>query len=197
MTENKAAQDVIYLASCAVNEQIPDAERVAAMDLKAVYAFALGEGGKITYTEKSGKELTATVVQVGAEDTSFEHFSSVSIGETELKKDVDYTVKKGSTVVTILPTAMEKYGAGELTLTVRFTNGEASTQLTVLAAENESENGSEGENDNDNDDANDVPSSPPTGDNSRLRLRFVLMFISLGGLVLMFAAGKKKQDYRS
>ncbi|MBR4539910.1 MAG: nucleotidyltransferase family protein [Clostridia bacterium] len=40
MTENKAAQDVIYLASCAVNEQIPDAERVAAMDLKAVYAFA-------------------------------------------------------------------------------------------------------------------------------------------------------------
>lgn len=174
-----------------------EGEAIKIAVVKAVYAFALGEGGKITYTEKSGKELTATVVQVGAEDTSFEHFSSVSIGETELKKDVDYTVKKGSTVVTILPTAMEKYGAGELTLTVRFTNGEASTQLTVLAAENESENGSEGENDNDNDDANDVPSSPPTGDNSRLRLRFVLMFISLGGLVLMFAAGKKKQDYRS
>ncbi|MCR5375819.1 MAG: hypothetical protein K6E71_03620 [Lachnospiraceae bacterium] len=179
-----------------------EGEAIKIAVVKAVYAFALGEGGKITYTEKSGKELTATVVQVGAEDTSFEHFSSVSIGETELKKDVDYTVKKGSTVVTILPTAMEKYGAGELTLTVRFTNGEASTQLTVLAAENESENGSEGENDNNIDDANDnneddndVPSSPPTGDNSRLGLRFVLMFISLGGLVLMFAAGKKKRDY--
>ena len=168
-----------------------EGEAIKIAVVKAVYAFALGEGEKVTYTEKSGKELTATVVQVGAEDTSFEHFSSVSIGETELKKDVDYTVKKGSTVVTILPTAMEKYGAGELTLTVRFTNGEASTQLTVLAAENESENGSEGENDNDN----DVPSSPPTGDNSRLGLLFVLMFISLGGLVSMFAAGKKKRDY--
>ena len=176
-----------------------EGEAIKIAVVKAVYAFALGEGGKITYTEKSGKELTATVVQVGANDTSFEHFSSVSIGETELKKDVDYTVKKGSTVVTILPTAMEKYGAGELTLTVRFTNGEASTQLTVLAAENESENGSEGENDNDNDneDDNDVPSSPPTGDNSRLGLRFVLMLVSFGGIVSMFVIGKKKQDYRS
>lgn len=67
----------------------------------------------------------------------------------------------------------------------------------MLAAENESENGSEGENDNDNDDANDVPSSPPTGDNSRLGLQFVLMLVSFGGIVSMFVIGKKKQDYRS
>lgn len=67
----------------------------------------------------------------------------------------------------------------------------------MLAAENESENGSEGENDNDNDDDNDVPSSPPTGDNSRLGLQFVLMLVSFGGIVSMFVIGKKKQDYRS
>lgn len=74
----------------------------------------------------------------------------------------------------------------------------------MFAAENESENGSEGENDNDNDDANDnneddndVPSSPPTGDNSRLGLQFVLMLVSFGGIVSMFVIGKKKQDYRS
>lgn len=42
MTENKTAQDVIYLASCAVNETMPDPERVAAMDLDAVYRLARG-----------------------------------------------------------------------------------------------------------------------------------------------------------
>ena len=36
MTINKTAQDVIYLASCAVNETMPDPERVAAMGLDAV-----------------------------------------------------------------------------------------------------------------------------------------------------------------
>ena len=43
MTTNKTAQDVIYLASCAVNETMPDPERVAAMDLDAVYRLARGQ----------------------------------------------------------------------------------------------------------------------------------------------------------
>ena len=38
--ENQTAQDVIYLISCAANEEIPDKTRIAAMDLEAVYAFA-------------------------------------------------------------------------------------------------------------------------------------------------------------
>ena len=40
MTENQTVRDVIYLASCAVNERIPDKARIAAMDLPSVYAFA-------------------------------------------------------------------------------------------------------------------------------------------------------------
>lgn len=40
MTKNKIAQDVIYLASCAVDETMPDPERVAGMDLDALYKLA-------------------------------------------------------------------------------------------------------------------------------------------------------------
>lgn len=40
MTEKQTTQDVVYLASCAINETIPDKARIAAMDLPAVYAFA-------------------------------------------------------------------------------------------------------------------------------------------------------------
>ena len=38
----QSARDIIYLASCAVNETMPDPERVAAMDLDAVYRLARG-----------------------------------------------------------------------------------------------------------------------------------------------------------
>ena len=34
------AMDVVYLAGCAVNGTVPDNDRVQAMDLEAVYAFA-------------------------------------------------------------------------------------------------------------------------------------------------------------
>lgn len=35
-------QDLIYLVSCAVNGVMPDAERVARMDLGAIYHFHTG-----------------------------------------------------------------------------------------------------------------------------------------------------------
>ena len=70
---------------------------VAVTIVKAVYSFALAEGEELKVTKGSGKELTATVIQTDAEDASFEHFAGVYIGEVELQRDVDYTVKKGIT----------------------------------------------------------------------------------------------------
>jgi len=40
MTENRIVQDVIYLVSCAVNETVPEPDRVYNMNLPAVYALA-------------------------------------------------------------------------------------------------------------------------------------------------------------
>ena len=42
MTENPAARDVIYLASCAVNGQVPDRSKLENMDPDRVLAFATG-----------------------------------------------------------------------------------------------------------------------------------------------------------
>ena len=147
---------------------------VAVSIVKAVYSFALGEGEELTYTKESGKELTATVVQTGAEDTSFEHFAGVYLGGAELQKDVDYTVKKGSTVVTILPAALDKPDVGEYALTVRFTNGEASTRLTLLAA-------SSGD-----------PSSQ-TGDNGRAGLWIILTAASAIAAALLSLPRRRKK----
>ncbi len=40
MIDTKTAADTVYLAACAVNEQVPDQDRCSAMDLDAVYLFA-------------------------------------------------------------------------------------------------------------------------------------------------------------
>ena len=148
---------------------------VAVTILKAVYAFALAEGEDFKVTKGSGKELTATVVQTGAEDTSFEHFACVYIGEAELQRGVDYTVKKGSTVVTILPAALDKLDFGNHTLTIRFTNGEASAQFTVLAAN-----------------SGDAV-SPQTGDNSHIGLWIILMTVSAIAATSLVVIGKRKR----
>ncbi len=142
---------------------------------EAVYTFTNGE--ELTYTKGRNNELTATVIQTGTEDASFEHFVGVYIGETELQKDVDYTVKKGSTVVTILPEALDKLDAGEYALTVRFTNGKALTKLNVRAAG-----------------SGDL-TSPRTGDNSHIALWIALMALSFFGIVTTLIIGKKKRAF--
>ena len=152
-------------------------ETVTISIAKAVYAFALGEGEELTHTKGSRQELAATVVQTGAEDTSFEHFAGVYIGETKLRKDADYTVEKGSTVVTILPAALDKLDAGEYTLTVRFVNGEASALFTVLAVNN------------------DDPVPPQTGDDSHIELWIILMTVSAIAAASIFLIGRRKRVF--
>ena len=139
---------------------------------KAVYVFAFDGGEELIYTKNSGMELTATVIQTGAEDTSFEHFAGIKIGSAELQKDVDYTVRKGSTIVTILPAALDGLDVGDHTLTVRFTNGEASTRLTVRA--------------------DDEPEPPRPGDDSRIGLWIILMAISTIAAASVLSFDRKK-----
>ncbi len=143
---------------------------------KAVYAFSPDGEETPTYTKGSRNELTLTFTQTGANDTSFEHFAGVRIGQTELKKDADYTARKGSTVVTILPAALDRLAVGNHTLTVRFTNGEASTQFSVLAA-----------------DSGDSV-SPQTGDSGPNALLIFLMFASATA-ALLFIIGKRKRAF--
>lgn len=148
------------------NHEDLDGEDLAVTIAKAAYSFRTGDG-ELTYTKDSCAELTATVVQTGGKDASFEHFEGLYIGDAELRKDIDYTVRKGSTVLTVLPAALDGLDTGSHTLTARFTNGEASTQITVLAPEN------------------DDPTPPQPRDGSHTVLWILLMTISAGALFLV------------
>ena len=87
---------------------------------------------KLTWTKGSGKNVTLTVIQAGAEDRSFEDFTGIEIDGSAFAKDGNYTVVKGSTVVTLLANMLESLDKGEHTLTVKFIGGEATVKLEVI-----------------------------------------------------------------
>ena len=126
---------------------------------------------------KGGEEGVVITVKDSGEDNSFDHFTGVKLDGKLLTKDVDYTVKKGSTIVTLLPATLEKLAVGEHTVTVLFDNGEVNTDLTVKAANSDS------------------ATSPKTGDNSHLGLWIAIMIIALCGLAAMLFIGKKKRVF--
>lgn len=126
---------------------------------------------------KGGKDAVVITVEVSGEDNSFDHFTGVKFDDVELVKDVDYTVEKGSTVVTLKPETLEKLSVGEHTVTILFDNGEVNTTLTVLAANSQG------------------TTSPQTGDNSHLGLWIALMMLSLLGIAATFFIGKKKRVF--
>ena len=142
----------------------------------AVYAFASDTDARLYFTRETGTGLTVVVRQDGAADTSFAHFSGVYIGDVELVRDVDYTVTEGSTVVTILPSALNELTKGKYTLTILFTNGSVLTVLTVYPSPDE------------------FLAAPVTGDDARPEL-----WICLGAASLILALatvwhGRAKRD---
>ena len=126
---------------------------------------------------KGGKDAVVITVKVSGEDNSFDHFTGVKLDGKELVKDVDYTVEKGSTVVTLKPETLEKLSVGEHTVTVLFDNGEVNTTLTVLAANSQD------------------ATSPQTGDNSHMGLWIALMMFSLCGIAATLLYGRKKRVF--
>lgn len=135
--------------------------------------------GKDQWTKGGKAGVVITVKNNGNED-SFDHFTGVKLDGKELVKDKDYTVKKGSTIVTLAPKTLEKLSVGEHTVTVLFDNGEVNTALTILEPGKES-----------------TPSgtSPKTEDNSNLVWWFGLMALSLLGITAMFFYGRKKRTF--
>ena len=126
---------------------------------------------------KGTKDGVVITVKVSGEDNSFDHFTGVKLDGKELVKDVDYTVEKGSTIVTLKPETLEKLSVGEHTVTVLFDNGEVNTDLTVKAANSGN------------------PTSPQTGDNSHMGLWIAIMILSLCALATTLFIGKKKRVY--
>ena len=127
-----------------------------------------GKGQSITAGEK--KELTFK------SNAAFSDFIRVELdGKTLDEKN--YTVKEGSTVVTLKADYVAALSAGEHTIGIVSTNGTATTTFTVNA---------KAVVDNDT-------KSPQTGDNSHMALWIALLFMSGAGVIGTTVYGKKKR----
>lgn len=127
-----------------------------------------GKGQSITAGEK--KELTFK------SNAAFSDFIRVELdGKTLDEKN--YTVKEGSTVVTLKADYVAALSAGEHTIGIVSTNGTATTTFTVNA---------KAVVDNDT-------KSPQTGDNSHMAFWIALLFVSGAGVIGTTVYGKKKR----
>ena len=127
-----------------------------------------GTGQSVTEGEK--KELTFRSNAV------FSDFIPARLdGKTLDEKN--YTVKEGSTVVTLKADYVATLSAGEHTIGIVSTNGTATTTFTVKVKTAV---------DNDTD-------SPQTGDNSHMALWIAVLFVSGGALIVTGIYSRKKK----
>ena len=125
------------------------------------YTITKGNDGK--WYRKSGKTLSFTA------SGDYAKFVGVSVDGKRIS-DSNYSVKKGSTVVTLKAAFLDTLKQGEHTLTIHFDDGKAEGAFRVLAELD--------------------PSNPSTGDN--IHLWAAVLFVSLTGLAgAGFAFGKK------
>jgi len=129
------------------------------------------QSGTDTVTNNNtGVEITVKLTT--EPDNSFAHFDSVQIDGVTLTLNTDYSVREGSTVVTLFPATLRRLSNGAHTVTVLFDNNSVSTRLTVRQNS----------------------STPATGDESNTALWAVIVTVSMLGLAALTAENKKRRS---
>lgn len=138
---------------------------------------------------KEAQESNAPVITSGANSTwqkggtdglsftsnaAFADFIKVQVDGKDLDAS-SYTVKEGSTIVTLKPEYLETLSVGKHTLAIVSDTGTASTDFTIKAA------------------ASDDTQSPQTGNSSNMMLWITLLFVSGTGLFGATAYNRKKK----
>ena len=104
-------------------------------------------------------------------NAAYKHFQKVQVDGKDLDAS-NYTVKEGSTIVTLKTSYLETLSVGKHTVSE---TGTATTEFTIKAAA-----------------VTDDTQSPQTGDNSNMVLWIALLFVSGGVLSMMFVINKRK-----
>lgn len=142
------------------------------------------DGANSSWTQNSDGSLS--IRGSGA----FSKFVGVKV-DGSLVDAKNYTVKEGSTIVTLKADYLNNLSAETHTFEILWTDGSASTTFTITA--DSSDNGNNNQNDNDNsnpddnvlpDDSNKKYEAPKTGDDTPSVWLFILSIISGTGLIL-------------
>ena len=134
------------------------------------YEVVKGDGSKWEKGTDTGLVFTA--------NGAYSKFTGIEVDGKAVDKD-NYTAVSGSTVITLKPEYLETLSVGAHTLTVQYTDGEASCEFTIVKKPAEG---------TDND-----TQTPETGDNSNMMLWIALMLIAVCGLTGAMVYGQKKK----
>ena len=135
-----------------------------ASDFKAV--ITAGANGTWQKGTKDGLSFTS--------NAAYKHFQKVQVDGKDLDAS-NYTVKEGSTIVTLKAEYLETLSDGKHTLAIVSDTGTATTEFTIKAAA-----------------VTDDTQSPQTGDNSKMMLWIAMLTVSGGVLSMMFVINKRK-----
>ena len=128
-------------------------------------SYKITKGDGAIWHRDSKKELSFT------SDGAFKNFDKLLVdGKTVNTKY--YTVKEGSTIVTLKDTFLQHLELGKHTITLKFTDGEATGSFKTSAAADDS--------------------NPKTGDDFALHAWTALLFVSLTGIIGTAFAFRKK-----
>lgn len=123
-------------------------------------------------------------------DAEYADFLKVKVDGNDLDAS-NYTVKEGSTIVTLNAAYLETLSVGKHTLEIESKNGIAKTEFTITAVQGGDDSQTGGTTPQEPGKNEGAVTSPQTGDNSNMLLWVALLFVSSG--VLTAATYRKKK----
>ena len=117
-------------------------EKLPAVTRDATYSPVYKENIKPVYTvgEVKGDGINSDIVidvhRNVDDENCIDYFSSATIDGTDMKVNEQYTVTKGSTIITIKKDFLSTLTAGEHEVKITFSDGSITTKVTVAAKAN-------------------------------------------------------------
>lgn len=125
-------------------------------------------------------------------NAAFADFIKVQVDGKDLDAS-NYTVKEGSTIVTLNAAYLETLSVGKHTLEIESKNGIAKTEFTITAVQGGDDSQTGGTTPQEPDKNGGDTTSPQTGDSSNMMLWITLLFVSGTGLFGATAYNRKKK----
>ena len=149
--------------------------------------YKIIEGANGAWTQNSDGTLTFRA------NGYFSKFTGVKVDGTLIDAK-NYTVKSGSTIITLKADYLKTLSVGAHNLTVVYTDGECSTNFEVKQAASEQTKPTEGDkSDTTTPTGGKDTTSPQTVDNSNMLLWVALLFVSGAGVLGTTVYSKKKR----